>query len=332
MDKNLVKALTEAVGIGHLKGATDIAKAELLKYAKVKDFGSIGLIAEINQNKDKTVMLEAHIDEVGFIVTHVFDDGFIKLAKVGGNDQRILPATQITIHGKEEISAVFVSTPPHLAKGGEAPSLDDTYADTGLKNVADLIKPGDFATYKKEFSCLYGNKVTAKSLDDRAAVACLIEVAKRLCGKELPVNVIFCLSEQEELGTRGAITAAYSVNADEAVAVDVSFGDCPDLSPTKSGTLGGGAMIGISPVLNRKISGKLTLIVKENNIPHQFEVMGGATGTDADVISVSKGGIPCGLVSIPLRNMHTPAEVVDLTDLDSVCDILEAYILTGGAI
>ena len=113
--------------------------------------------------------------------------------------------------------------------------------------------------------------------------------------------------------------------------MDVSFGNAPDVESTKCGKLGGGAMIGISPILNRKITHKLTEIAKEKDIPHQFEVMGGTTGTDADVITVSKGGIPCGLLSIPLRNMHTPAEVIDTDDLLSVCDILEAYILSGGA-
>ena len=146
------------------------------------------------------------------------------------------------------------------------------------------------------------------------------------------MNLVLCLSEQEELGTRGAKSATFSIFPDEAVAIDVSFGDAPDVAPTKCGKLGGGAMIGISPILNRKISDKLSDIAKENDIPYQFEVMGGTTGTDADVITITKSGVPCGLLSIPLRNMHTPAEVVDTKDIASVCDILEKYLLCGGAL
>ena len=333
MNTEIIKKLSEAVGIGHLDGARAVAKEELGKYCAVRDFGSIGLIGEINQNKEKTVMLEAHIDEVGFIVTYVFDDGFVKLKNVGGNDCRILPALPIVIHAKTKTPAVFVSTPPHLNKDNGALSIDDTFADTGLGEKAkDIVSPGDFATFDSEFTPLGKNRICSKSLDDRVAVACLIEVASRLYSKELPVNVVFCLSEQEELGTRGARCASFEIDCDEAVCLDVSFGDAPDVPSSKCGKLGGGAMIGISPILNRKISDKLCLIAKEKEIPHQFEVMGGSTGTDADVISVSKTGIGCGLVSIPLRNMHTCLEVVDLSDLDSVCDILENYIISGGAL
>jgi len=333
MNKELLKKLSEAVGLGHITEASEIAKAELLKYGTVRDFGSIGLVAEIDKGKEKTVMLEAHIDEVGFIVTHVFESGFLKVSNVGGNDGRILPATPVTVHGKTDIPAVFSSNPPHLSGENEVKTADEALLDTGLgEKVKDIVSPGDYVTYEKKFQELSGGRVCGKSLDDRAAVACLLEVASRVYDKDLPVNVIFCLSEQEELGTRGAKTAAFSIDCDEAVAVDVSFGDAPDVSPTKCGKLGGGAMIGISPILNRKITDKLTSVAKADNIPHQFEVMGGTTSTDADVISVSKDGIPCGLISIPLRNMHTPAEVIDMADLDSICDILEGYLLIGGAL
>ena len=333
MNTKLLKKLSEAVGLGHITDVREIAKAELTKYASVGEFGSIGLIAEINNGKEKTIMLEAHIAEVGFIVTHVFESGFLKVSNVGGNDGRILPATPVTVHGKTDIPAVFASNPPHLSGENEAKTADEALIDTGLCNkLKDIVSPGDYVTYDRNFSELSGGRVSGKSLDDRAAVACLIEIASRVYDKALPVNLVFCLSEQEELGTRGAKTAAFSIDCDEAVAIDVSFGDAPDLSPTKCGRLGGGAMIGISPILNRKITDKLTTVAEDKNIPHQFEVMGGTTGTDADVISVSKDGIPCGLISIPLRNMHTPAEVIDMADLDSICDILEGYLLSGGAL
>ena len=334
MNTKLLKNLSEAVGIYHLDNATRIAEKELKKYAETERFGTIGLIAKIDRQKEKTIMLEAHIDEVGFIVTHLLEGGFVKVSNIGGNDGRILPATPVTVHGKTgDFSAVFASTPPHLSGETEVKTADEALLDTGLGDKAkELIVPGNVITYKRDFTPLAGTRVSGKSLDDRAAVACLIEVASRICDKDLPVNVIFCLSEQEELGTRGAKTAAFALSPDEAVAIDVSFGDAPDVSPLKCGKLGGGPMIGISPILNRKVTDKLSSIAKEKNIPHQIEVMGGTTSTDADVITVSGEGVPCGLLSIPLRNMHTPTEVVDTTDLDSVCDILEAYVMGGGAL
>ena len=134
----------------------------------------------------------------------------------------------------------------------------------------------------------------------------------------------------EELGLRGARTSAFSVFPDEAIAVDVSFAAAPDVSKDSAKEMGKGAMIGISPTLDKALTNKLFKIAKENNIPYQTEVMSSATGTNADVISLTKSGIRTGLVSIPIRNMHTPSEVVSLDDIKNTSEILEKYILAGG--
>lgn len=331
--KKLLFSLSEAVTLGNIRAAADIAKGELSKYAEVDNFGTVGVIARINKGADRTLLLDAHIDEVGFTVTSVFDDGFLKVSNVGGIDTRILPATKVKVHTKKELSAIFTSVPPHLVKEeASAVCLDDILLDTGLGEKArDQISVGDFVSYDTHPVSLSGERLCGKSLDDRAGVACLIELASRIYDKDIPYNIIILLSEQEELGTRGAVTGAFATECDEAIAIDVSFGSAPNIPPEKCGMLGKGAMIGISPILNKKMTDRLTDLAKEKNILCQSEVMGGKTGTDADVISVSKCGVPCALLSIPLRNMHTPFEVVDLLDIYSVCDLLEAYIVTGGA-
>ena len=328
----LLARLADAVCIGNLKDAALIAKSELQKYAEVSDFGTAGIVAKINKGKERTLLLDAHIDEVGFVVTSVFEDGFLKVAAVGGIDPRILPDTKVLVHGKECVPALFTSTPPHLAKNeSEAVSLDDILLDTGLgADAVKVISVGDYVTFKQSFSPLLGSRVTGKSLDDRAAVYCLLELVRRVYDKPLSYNIIISLSEQEELGTRGAVTAAFASECDEAIAVDVSFGNQPCVSPDECGRLGDGVMIGISPILSKKMTDRLTDLAKQNSIPHQFEVMGGRTGTDADVITVSKSGIPTALLSIPLRNMHTPVEVADTADIEAVVSLLSAYI-TGGA-
>lgn len=330
--ENLIKELISSVCIGNINKASELAKKELSKYAKVSDFGTLGVIGEINKGAKRTLMLDAHIDEVGFVVTSVMDDGFLKVANVGGIDSRILPALPVTVHGKKDIDAVFVSTPPHLSKGeNESKDVEDIFLDTGLGAlVSDFVSVGDFVTFSSNTQNLSGARLSGKSLDDRSAVSCLIEVASRVYDKELPFNLIICLSEYEELGTRGAKTAAFHLNCDEAIALDVSFADAPDVPATKCGKLGKGGMIGVSPVLDKKITNALIDSAEKNQIPYQLEVSGGATGTDADSISIAKSGVPCGLISIPLRNMHTPHEVIDLKDIKSVCDILEEYILSGG--
>lgn len=331
MDLKLLEKLSNAVSIGHITEARDIAKAELSKYAEVEDFGQIGLIAKIKGKSDKTLLIDAHIDEVGFIVTKVLKDGFLRVTNVGGCDASILPATRVTVHGKKDITAVFASTPPHLSKGdNEVVPLDKLLLDTGLKNAEEIVSTGDLVSYKTASVSLAKKRFTGKSLDDRAGVFCLIELAKSLSKNTPEYTVILSVTEGEELGTRGAVTATFDISPDEAIALDVSFGDAPDCPSDKCGKMGGGVMIGISPVLNNKITNRLKTIAKDKNISYQLEVMGGRTGTDADVISVSKSGVPCGLVSIPLRNMHTPAEIIDTADLEAVITLLEAYALGGG--
>ncbi len=330
--EKLLEALSNAVCIGNLDEASQIAEKELSKYAEVGRHGTVGVIAKINKGKKKTLLLDAHIDEVGFVVTAVFDSGFLKVSNVGGIDPRILPASRVIVHGKKDVPAVFTSTPPHLAKKeNEVVTLEDIYLDTGVGSKAkEYISVGDFATFDSKFINM-GGRLSGKSFDDRAAVTSLITLASKIYDKDLPVNVIISLSEQEELGCRGACASAFDIECDEAIAIDVSFGTAPGIPTHESGKLGKGVMIGISPILSKKMTDKLTSLAKEKSIAHQLEVMGGKTSTDADVISVTKGGVPSVLLSIPLRNMHTSVEIADITDIDSVCDLLEAYILGGGS-
>lgn len=311
--------------------AAAVAERLLGNFAKVCRNGNT-VVGKIEGKSEHTVLLDAHIDEISFIVTDIDENGFLTVQKVGGIDLRILPAQVVTVHAKSDIPAVFCSTPPHLSKG--EPAFDDISElklDTLLGEKArDVVSVGDTVTWRCDPIELLGNRVTGKALDDRAAVACLLLLAKRLYKKELPVSVVFAFSDQEELGMRGARTTTYGITPDEAVALDVSFAAAPDVSQNESGEISKGAMIGISPVLDKALTQRLQNIAKENNIPFQCEVMGGNTGTNADVISITKSGVKTGLISIPLRNMHTSVEVVDLEDIISVCDILEKYILSGG--
>lgn len=329
--KNLLFELSAAVSAGPLHTASDLSFKALSEYAECEQKG-LTVIGRMKGNSEYTLMLDAHIDEIAFTVTNIDSEGFLTLAKCGGFDLRGLPACAVTVHGKREIPAYFCSTPPHLSSGDmEFDDIAKLKVDTLLGEQArELISVGDMVTYRISPAELANGRVTGKSFDDRAAVVCLIELARRLKGKELPINVVFTFSDQEELGCRGSRTATYTVEPNEAIALDVSFGDGPDISADDCGKLSGGAMIGLSPILDSAIGKKLHDIAEQNGIPHQTEVMGRSTGTNSDVISVSRGGVKTGLVSIPLRNMHTAVEVIDIKDIVSVCDILEKYVLSGG--
>ena len=329
--KDILFKLSALDSLGSLHAAADYAKEELSRFAKTDKCGG-SITGFIQGNSDYTVMLDAHIDQVGMTVTQVDGEGFLTVAPSGGIDIRALPSREVTVHGKQDIPAVFCSTPPHLANGEVVyDDISRIKLDTGLGEKAkNIVSVGDYVTFSALPTELSGDLVSGRSFDDRAGVACLIKTAEMLSGKQLPCNVAFLLSDAEELGMRGAVTAAFGLAPDEAIAVDVSFGDGIGISPDESGKLKGGAMIGFAPTLDSKISNKLTNIAKSRGIKYQTEVMGGRTGTNADVIAISGKGVKTCTVSIPLRNMHTEVETLSLSDLNSVCDLLCAYILSGG--
>ncbi len=327
--ETLIK-LSNAVSIGDITDASEIAVNILSSYAEATRDG-INVVGKMMGEGDYTLMLEAHIDEVGFVVTDVDCDGFLTVKNCGGIDLRTLPARTVAVHGKEKITGVFCATPPHLGGPKEYDDISAIKIDTLLGEKAkDVISVGDSVTFMANAAELKNGRVTGKSLDNRAGVVCLLELAERLHGKNLPCNIVFAFTDAEELGNRGAITTTFDISPDEAIVLDVSFADAPDIPSNECGNLGGGAMIGMSPVLDKNISKKLVSIAKENNLSYQTEVMGSRTGTNGDVISVSKSGIKTGLVSIPLRNMHTDCEIIDIKDIENVCNLLENYILKGG--
>ena len=331
--KELLYTLSELDCIGSITEAADKSYEILSQYAKTEKTNSTNVIGLLKGKADYTIMLDAHIDQVGFVVTNVDNDGFLTVSTVGGIDLRALPSRSVTVHGKEKITAVFCSTPPHLSKGEtEYDDISKIKIDTALgSRIKDIVSVGNYVTFNQKCFDLSDDFVCGRSFDDRAGVVCLLELAKRLSKKELPVNVAFSLSTGEELGLRGAITAAFSVNPDEAIAIDVDFGDSPDVPAEQSSVLGEGGIITFSPILEKKLNQKLIGIAKESNIPYSTIVTGGKTSTDADMISISRGGVKTSLVSIPLRNMHSEVEILSLSDLTEICNLLEKYILSGGA-
>ena len=321
----ILKELCESDGISGVYDALSVAEKHLSKYATVRREGN-NLIGEIKGKTDYTVMLDAHIDEIGMVVTAV-NNGFLKVSNVGGIDRRMLAGMKVTVHGRKKVRGVFCSVPPHLDKEDKVLKIEEMHIDTGLGDRAkEVISIGDRVTFEQSFERLLGNKVTAKSLDDRAGCVALIRCAELLSQKELPCNVVFLLSDAEEIGGMGAKTESFKIFPDEAVAVDVSFGNAPDIASEKTGTLGDGAMLGISPLLSKQVTDGLKMAAESKNIKFQYEVMNGKTGTNADHIALTKSGVKTGLLSIPLRNMHTPVEVVDTADIESVAEILAEYI------
>lgn len=330
--KNTVVMLSEAAGAsGDESMAAELALDMLKKYcpdAEIKNGNVIGKFGEFNESLPSLV-LDAHIDQIGMIVTYITDEGFVKIGNLGGIDRRLLPAQQVVIHGKRDIKGVICSVPPHLSSGkNEVISFSDAAVDTGMtkSELEEIISYGDTITFDVKCRNLIGSRITGGALDDRCGVASILYALELLKDQKIAYNVTVIFSAQEELGERGAAIGAFEINPDIAIAVDVSFAFAKGENEQKCGYLGKGPMIGISPSLSKEISHKLIDTAKNSKIPYQLEVMNGLTSTNADRYSVNREGAESCTVSIPLRNMHTPVEVIDISDVEFTGKLLAEFI------
>lgn len=330
--KETVFALSEAHGAsGSETAAAGLALEMLRKFCPDAKIINGNVIGKFGTHRDglPILVLDAHIDQIGMIVTCITDDGFIKVGNLGGIDRRLLAAQQVVIHGKREITGVICSVPPHLSNGeSKVLSFEDIAIDTGnsKSDLEKYISPGDTVTFDVKCRSLLGERVTGGALDDRSGIAAILYTLELLKDRETAYNVTVVFSAQEELGERGAKIGAYSLAPDIAIAVDVSFAYAEGEDRKKCGLLGKGAMIGISPSLSREISDGLVRAAESAGLPYQIEVMNGLTSTNADQYSVSRCGAKACTLSIPLRNMHTPVEVIDLSDVRNTAEILAEFI------
>lgn len=314
------------------KKVSDVIIKELSKYTTAQISSNGNIISTFgNQESKKHIMLDAHYDQIGFVVTHI-EKGFIKIANCGGVDVRMLPGLCVKIYGKIPVVGIVCTIPPHLEKNEKELSMDEIVIDTGLseKKANELIQIGNFVGFEKAPQELLGDRIAAPALDNRVGVAVLLQVIKNLSKEKFDAKITAVFSNCEETTGSGAKTAAYKVNADEAIVIDVSFARQPGVQREKSSELASGPMIGISPSLSSEVYTKLINIAKSQKIKYTVEPMGGRTGTNADYISVSRSGVRTGLISIPIRYMHTPVEVVDVGDIKNSAQLIVKYILSGG--
>ena len=331
----LLKKLCDAKGVsGAENGAAEVA-AELLNKYMPSCIDPLGSVSGSMGDGDVHILLDAHLDQIGLVVTAIDETGFLKVAKCGGSDIRVLAAAEVTVHGKEPLFGVITSTPPHLSKpedSDKAKGFDEIAVDIGMKKeqAEKLVSPGDRITFNGEYLELLGNRVSSPSIDDRAGIAAILRCLELIKDKSLNSKISVLFSVQEETGGSGAQAGAFAANADEAIAVDVSFAKAPGVSDDKYAVLGGGTMIGFGPSLDYDMSRKLSAIAENKGIPNQLEVMGGRTGTNCDEIQVAGKGVKTALLSIPLRNMHTAVEVCDLEDIENTAKLMAEYIIERG--
>lgn len=329
--EKVISSLADSTGVSGDEGdAAELALSLLKEYTEDCCIKNGSVIGHLGVKGGKPhILLDAHIDRIGLVVTFIDENGFLKVAGCGGVDCRLLYAQQVTVLGRQPIHGVICAMPPHLEKDdSKVPEMTDICVDIGMtrEQAEKAVSLGDRIVFASRCEKMQGDRLTGAALDDRCGVAAILRALELLKDEQLGCGLTVLFSAQEEIGERGAKTAAYDIDPDIALAVDVSFALTDGDSEVKCGKLGDGCMIGFSPVLDRGLSEQIKAIAEREKMPFQVEVMSGETGTNADQFSVSKGGAKAVTLSIPLKYMHTPVEVISLSDVENTARLIAAYV------
>ncbi|OGQ47822.1 MAG: endoglucanase [Deltaproteobacteria bacterium RIFCSPLOWO2_02_FULL_46_8] len=337
----LLKELTEAFGApGFEDEIRNIVLRELKGLVDEVSIDKLGSVIAVKNGAGKSkkrlkVMLAGHMDEIGFVVKHIDDKGFVRLNPLGGFDPKTLIAKRVMIQGiRKKFVGVIGTKPVHLMSAEEKtkmPTLKDLFVDMGLTagEAKKSIAIGAPVTLVQQFM-EFGDLVSCKSLDNRIAVWTLIKTLQKLKGKPSSVDVYAVFTAQEEVGIRGAITSAYHVEPDVGVAVDITIAcDMPDISDAEHVTqLGAGTAIKIcdaSAISNPKLVSFLKKLAEKKKIRYQMEILPQG-GTDAGGMQRTRGGVPVVTLSVPTRYAHTVVEAAHKKDLQATVDLLTAFL------
>ncbi len=305
---------------GREEKVIDIIKAEAEKYADEVKTDALGNLIVRKKGAGKKIMLAAHADEIGVIVTFIDDNGFLRFQPVGGVDKKNICYRRVIF--ENGVTGVIGTEPENKDS-----AYSKMYIDIGAKTKADAkaeVSVGDAAVFAGD-AIIGGGRIISKALDNRIGCYCLLEVLKNTVSEN---DLYFVFTTQEEVGLRGARTSAYGINPDFALAVDVTdTGDTPETNEMAV-KLGGGAAIKVmdaSVLCDSTVRSLLIEAAKEKKIPYQLEVMTDG-GTDAGAISLTREGVKTGGVSIPTRYIHSPSEMVDISDVEAVIALLSEFI------
>ncbi len=332
--KETIMSLSALSGVsGSEQAVTEWLQAAVKPYcdeAYTDVMGNLIAVQKCGKADAKKILLDAHIDEVGLIVTGV-EKGFLRFAAVGGVDARVLPALQVMVQTDPPIHGVIDSMPPHALSAADMDKpvpIDALVIDIGMtqEQAESAVKPGTPVSFDVDPVMLGEYRLCGKSLDDRACAGILCSIMERLHGKSLQADVYYLFSVQEEVGCRGAQPGVFGIEPDYAIVLDVTHGKTPDAGGVGLLELNGGPAVGVGPNMTRSMTKALTELAAELEMPFQMEVLPGSSGTNAWVIQISRRGIATAVVSLPLRYMHTPHEVMDMRDAEAIAQLVSEYI------
>lgn len=337
-----LKELTAAPGVsGYEHRVRDLIRAAwtpLTDETHTDRLGSLWAIKNGTGARPRPkIMLAAHMDAIGLMVSQV-EGEFLRVVPIGGIDARVMPGQLVTVHGREDLPGLVAQPPafllPKASREGVVP-VNELLVDTGLpaEKLAGLVKIGDVISFAQPPVELQNELLAAKSLDNRASVAALTVCLETLKSRPHVWDVIAVATVQEEVGLQGARASAFALHPEVAVAVDVTHGSGPASKEFSDKTfpLGGGPVLGLGPNIHPGLHAALKAAADRAEMPYAVEPMPAHSGTDAYAIQIAREGIPTMVVSIPLRNMHTPVEVLSLKDVARVGRLLAEFITGLGA-
>lgn len=295
------------------------------------------VIAARNPQAKLRVMLAGHCDQIGFLVQYIDNEGFLYVQTIGGWDPVVLVGQRLTVWGESgPINGVAGRKAIHLLTDEErkqVPKLKDMWVDIGAKDKAEaasLVRVGDPVTLALGLTSMRNNLAYAPAMDDKVGLWVALEALRRTTPNSLSCGLFAVSTVQEEIGLRGATTSAYGVHPHVGIAIDVTHAtDCPTIDKKTEGdiALGRGPVVYRGPNMNPRVVDKLLETATAREIQVQMAASGRATGTDANTIQTSRGGVAAGLVSIPNRYMHSPVEMISLDDIDRAADLLAGFVL-----
>lgn len=332
--KELMKRLSLASGVSGFEGEVrDIIASELEGHVDKIEEDRLGNIIATRSGSGPSVMLAAHMDEIGLMVRHIDKKGFIRFSKIGGISDQMILNQAVWIHGENgPVMGVIGSKPPHRMKAAERKKVtthDNMFIDIGAESREDaeeLVSVGDPITFHAPYSELPNSRFTGKALDNRIGCLVMVEVLKRV---DTDATVYGVGTVQEEVGLKGARTSAFKLNPDMALALDVTIaGDHPGMKEEEApAKLDGGPAVILTDASGRgiithpRVKDWLLETAGEEDIPVQIEVSEGGT-TDATAIHLTREGIPAGVVSVPTRYIHTTVSMASMKDIEMTVDLL----------
>ncbi len=281
----------------------------------------------------KKILLDAHMDEIGLVVSGITEAGTLEFISAGGIDPRILPCAEVIVHGKKDLFGIIGAKPPHLLAEDDmkaAVKMKDLTIDVGFSDPSEYVSIGDFVSFKDNFSNLSEDYITSKALDNRCGLEAVISAVESI--DDCPHDIIILASTAEERGRSGAAGALCELKPDLAVVVDVTFGMSPGCDEDCCFPLGSGVAVCTGPDICRRLFDGIMQIAEEENIPYSIEVEGGDAGTNAGVIQLANEGVATAMISIPIRYMHTPVEVAKRSDIEYASKLISAVCVKGGNI